>query len=591
MSVHDPPPQALSPAAAPMSGVPQLAQTAPASVLALPAELIEHILILTALSGYPTAIAAFAGTCRAFAALVYHSPDHHLWREVFLATFDDPRRLPASPSDPFDWGVQYRARVWAAALFKRGSASPASSRASFPGSEASQDEYDEVAQYTRALETLVEVAHTALPYPPTICAVPAPGPSCAVANTVPGSAPQPGFPSYPIFPPPPCLCLSALPFPCADEGSRNIKWLETVFNNGLPPPLARRMSGSRWEGGILGDDLDEKEARLMQALGKVVAFTGFRPARCGAGSSGSSTGSGCRARSSGSDASMSGDEEDSASGSNSGSESDDACAEEPTKDTVEDGEETTDPPSTTPARLASETFIAGASVVAGLSLDTSAAAQARRARRLARMRAYNLRFLDPARSWGPFLRADPAASLAAAPAPLLEQEESGKGKGQEGSEKGSCGRATREVDSDDEESDWAPLPPPTLRKETWTRTRLPPPAALSPDWTFLAAARVVVEANLREAVGAAQLAGLSALDGLRAGSAPLEIGACAVRCGEQAGKSGGRGVDVGPTQVQGEGWDWAGVTGVWRRCICWLDYRDLISHNVRPFSPLLPSYR
>ena len=285
---------------------------------------------------------------------------------------------------------------------------------------------------------------------------------------------------------------------------------------------------------------------------------------------------------------MGGDEEDVASGSSSSSDGD-ACAEEPTKDAEEDEQETTGLPSTTPARLASETFIAGASVVAGLSLDTSAAAQARRARRLARMRAYNLRFLDPARAWGPFLRADPAAGLAAAPAPVVDSDQNSKGKGREGGELGSCGRAKQEVDSYDEESDWEPLPQPTLRKETWTHTQLPPPAALSPDWTFLAAARVVVEANLREAVGAAQLEGLSALDGLRAGSGPLEIGACAVRCGEQMekgrGKGGGSGVDgasvKGEAQVQGEGWDWAGVTGVWRRCICWLDYRDLIAHNVR----------
>jgi len=29
-----------------------------------------------------------------------------------------------------------------------------------------------------------------------------------------------------------------------------------------------------------------------------------------------------------------------------------------------------------------------------------------------------------------------------------------------------------------------------------------------------------------------------------------------------------------------QGWDWAGVTGEWRRAICWLDYQDLLSHNM-----------
>lgn len=455
----------------------------PASILALPAELIEHILILAALSGDPTAIAALARAAPPFAALVYHSPDHHLWREVFLATFDPPR------SHPYDWGAQYRARVSAAALFKPLD-SPASSRTSLADTD------DDVDRYTRALDALVDVAHTALPYPPTICPVSAPALVFAAANLVPGSVPQPAFPSYPIFPPP----------STATASSRNVQWLDAVLSNGLPPPLARRLSGTTWHGGILGDALDDSEARLMQALAKFVACTGFRPAP--------------RAGSSRSESEES-----------SGSESED---EEPAKEQ--------DTPSITPARLASETFIAGASVVAGFSLDTSAAAQARRARRLARMRAYNLRFLEPARAWGPFLRADPPER------PPVESPESVQVR-------------VCEVESDDEETDWEPLPPPTLlEKDAWTRTRLPPPAALAPDWTYLAAARVVVEANLREAVGAAQLAGLTALDGLRAGSAPLEIGACA---------------------VQG-GWDWAGVTGVWRRVICWLDYRDLISHNVRP---------
>ncbi|OJA11487.1 hypothetical protein AZE42_11949, partial [Rhizopogon vesiculosus] len=31
-----------------------------------------------------------------------------------------------------------------------------------------------------------------------------------------------------------------------------------------------------------------------------------------------------------------------------------------------------------------------------------------------------------------------------------------------------------------------------------------------------------------------------------------------------------------------EGWDWAGVGGIWKRCICWLDYRELLIHNLAP---------
>ena len=62
-----------------------------ARILTLPPELIEQILILAALYGFPSAIAQFGCTCSYFHQLVYRSTDNHLWREVFLTTFDDPR--------------------------------------------------------------------------------------------------------------------------------------------------------------------------------------------------------------------------------------------------------------------------------------------------------------------------------------------------------------------------------------------------------------------------------------------------------------------------------------------------------------------
>ena len=63
------------------------------SLTCLPAETIEAILIHTAIAGFPAAIAAFSQTCRAHHALVYKSADHHLWREIYLSTYDDPREL------------------------------------------------------------------------------------------------------------------------------------------------------------------------------------------------------------------------------------------------------------------------------------------------------------------------------------------------------------------------------------------------------------------------------------------------------------------------------------------------------------------
>ncbi|KAH9917749.1 uncharacterized protein B0H18DRAFT_1123454 [Fomitopsis serialis] len=197
-----------------------------------------------------------------------------------------------------------------------------------------------------------------------------------------------------------------------------------------------------------------------------------------------------------------------------------------------------------------------------MSLDLSAAAQARRARRLARMRVYNLRFLSPWRAWGPFHVVDQI--------PARPTRPTGKGKAQ--------------PDSDDEEADWAPLPEPFLAGAHAAAPRACRGGALMPDWAFLAAVRIVVEANLCEAVGAAELAGLTTLDGLRTGSAPIDCSG-----GGEAGRAGSIPAPTGALAAfQGDwtqppttdGWDWAGVTGIWRRCICWLDYRDLISHNL-----------
>ena len=60
-------------------------------LLTIPVEIIEYILTLLAVDGEPHAIAALAAACRLLYNMVYESPDSHLWREIFLTTFDDPR--------------------------------------------------------------------------------------------------------------------------------------------------------------------------------------------------------------------------------------------------------------------------------------------------------------------------------------------------------------------------------------------------------------------------------------------------------------------------------------------------------------------
>jgi len=62
-------------------------------LLTIPVEIMEYILALLTADGEPQAIAALAAACRLLYNMVYNSPDPHLWREVFLTTFDDPRPM------------------------------------------------------------------------------------------------------------------------------------------------------------------------------------------------------------------------------------------------------------------------------------------------------------------------------------------------------------------------------------------------------------------------------------------------------------------------------------------------------------------
>lgn len=57
----------------------------------LPAETIENILRLCAVGGHPFTIAAVAQTCRLLRVLVYDAGDRHLWHTLFLVLFDNPK--------------------------------------------------------------------------------------------------------------------------------------------------------------------------------------------------------------------------------------------------------------------------------------------------------------------------------------------------------------------------------------------------------------------------------------------------------------------------------------------------------------------
>ncbi|THH27326.1 hypothetical protein EUX98_g6865 [Antrodiella citrinella] len=101
----------------PSPQMPVDAQNAP--IFGLPSELTESIVVL--LAEYPVAIAAFAQTCRHFRSLVYATADDHLWRNLFLALHDDPRRAyrAVPPSPLVKWGEEYQRRVRAYNYFRR----------------------------------------------------------------------------------------------------------------------------------------------------------------------------------------------------------------------------------------------------------------------------------------------------------------------------------------------------------------------------------------------------------------------------------------------------------------------------------------
>ncbi|KAL4263066.1 F-box domain-containing protein [Pleurotus pulmonarius] len=113
-----------------------MADAPPATIFAVPQELIEQVLVHLAMAGHPRTIAALSDTCRYFHNLIYNSDDHHLWRHIFLTTFDDPRVLLAhlkSANDSgctlgnlddkcssisYPWEIQFKQRISAARAYK-----------------------------------------------------------------------------------------------------------------------------------------------------------------------------------------------------------------------------------------------------------------------------------------------------------------------------------------------------------------------------------------------------------------------------------------------------------------------------------------
>ncbi|CAL1701796.1 unnamed protein product [Somion occarium] len=519
----------------------------------LPSELVEHTLVFTASLGFPEAIAAVAQTCRDMRTLIYGASDQHLWRELYLMVFDDARlALDADRQDggpdqirgrdadtDFDWGAEFSRRVWAKNYIQRCTKGPC--RTPLPPLGSIQN----MAADLNALEALLSAVHTAAPFPSTI----------VVPFLLPENSSQPhadaaiSSRAHPIFPPPPSAYLpesrsggpaasgsnpdtQADGTPYTYSPSLNIRWFDEVLSNGLPLSLSARLSSVNLSGGPLAIWPAEIESSMMRALGRITAFVGFKPIPL----------------------SCSGIDQI----ATLPTYATDMLRLPTTRVASENVNETqSNSGNTAPSESESSTREEGVQTdaIATVPLNMSIAAQKTRARRLARMRVYNMNYLARERHWGPFLLPSSCRSIrspAASPDLMFttcvahEDGHPGQGNGASNS------------DSDDDLA----VPGP------------PSPSQMHADWAYLGAVRVVVEENLRATIGPDELSGLLWLEGLRRGGVPKGFDEDPLYADK------GKGKQRAMHENEIEGWDWAGVDGIWRRCVCWMDYRDLIRDNL-----------
>lgn len=222
------------------------------------------------------------------------------------------------------------------------------------------------------------------------------------------------------------------------------------------------------------------------------------------------------------------------------------------------------------------------------TLDMAEGAQRERARHLARTRTYNMRYLKRRRHWGPFLPlTNPVESTANLPVSSMSATDTGAG--------GSCDldaptntKATVHASSQDlllsdtdssDDPDFVPteddgssivsLSPVSPPAHVRPPRLAPTPDQLVADWAWLASARIVVEANLREMVGLPDgLNAQLALDNVREGAwiGPSSTPAEFIENSGNVVDVKGKGKDIGEEENSGamKGWDWAGAEGVWR---------------------------
>lgn len=581
-----------------------------ASLRFLPSELIEEIIIISTLLGDVRAPSTLAQTCRAFRALVYHQVHTHLWREMFLIHFDDPRpahevrahgRLPQqlrlNPgnkgkgkskncviSHDFPWEDEYKMRIWTESFILRrtrpplsGSSSPRDARSDLPSTDA---------QLYTILETLLRVILTAVPLPYHVLA--------SMASHCP---PRSQLHPHPFLSP---VLIVAHTHPTLGHGSRNISWLAHVLAHGLPRALMAPLNLFD-ENGEVG--VQKRSVQWDGLLAKLVAQVGLMTPYNG-------------------DHTEVGHDDDKQVTPESyrnqevtHDQSDDDSDFEPQPEGDDSGESDGESESDVDSE-----YLSQATVISATPSQESV-------RRLARLRVYNMAYLHPSRAFGPFLPLETRhASSSSTTAQNLGsgavEEEKQTPVDHDPTRLGSPSTAVEPVppipdtdskssllngigvshlldDNDDEtvgdatavaEPSGPPFfclfpvsltpdsprggciisvplhsPMPATHISGTRRMHNPGIAgdqALDFDWAWIAAARRVIELNLRDLLRRNRhqgvLRALLSLEGLRSCSAP-GFPASAPEPGVDLGEGEG-----GRTFKDGEGWDWAGVEGQWR---------------------------
>jgi len=486
----------------------------------------------------------------------------------------------------FDWEEEFKSRMRAAQVVHRSNQRPRTTKSALnrPATRSitAQISRKRASEIQIMLRTLLWVLTTCLPFPPTTTIAFGP-----IPNSDPGTPPK-----YPAFPPL-VLLLSSTFCTASNKGhflrvfeSASLRWLEDVLSHGFPRVLTRRLLAdpSLLEVERGGDDIAD-EGKLFEApveqeskewgkseeakmFYKLVAHTGFIPVGV------------------------------SAQGVEASQKS--AVVDDDDDDISEDADMYFTPNNSPPS--GSDGPLPQITPLTTQPQDTSADAQFASARRMARRIVYDLRFLKPEKMFGPFM-----------PQPTAEKMD-----GREGSS-----RKTRKSQADDDNESDDPdyvfagtdsdsdsntendaessanehyglfplinLITPQDPDPVPAGTRLPSPDTLVPDWTWLAGARIIVEANLRDMLkrsstvdtgsegaeaGMEDVANaLRKMEGLRMGGAPGfwddgwlvwdKAPGYADSKVDEKGKGKAEEMYEGEEEAE-QGWDWAGAAGTWR---------------------------